>query len=122
MMHAGRGLRNSLVLGNIFRFACSKYKLTYSVANNLPPEILSYIFLLGVEQAEHDLDMAASRSKKRRSPRAIPFTLPVSQVCRRWRKIANAATLVSSYLPKICLLTCSQWTHIGFSDDRPHNL
>ncbi|KAF8322759.1 uncharacterized protein EI90DRAFT_2473315 [Cantharellus anzutake] len=66
-------------------------------ANKLLPEILSYIFLLGVEQAEYDLDMAESDSESEEGEPAldpIPFNLLVSQVCRRWRTIAiNTATL-----------------------------
>ena len=70
------------------------------IANKLPPEVLSYIFLLGVEQAEYELEMADSESEDEEEELPhdpVPFNLLVSQVCRRWRTIAiNTATLVSS--------------------------
>ena len=76
--------------------------MSLCLANKLPPEVLSYIFLLGVEQIEYELEMAESEPEddEEEPPQDIvPFNLLVSQVCRRWRTIAiNTATLVSSSL------------------------
>ena len=66
--------------------------------NNIPPELLSYIFVVGTlakdeegnndSLTEIDLDFLESSSSLESSESFLPFRLLVSNICRHWRNIA----------------------------------
>ncbi|KAF9516624.1 hypothetical protein BS47DRAFT_1380851 [Hydnum rufescens UP504] len=76
--------------------------------NKLHPEILSYIFQLGVEQEERDSEDVenSSYNSSNDEPEGRTFAELVSHVSRHWRAVA--------------LDTAVLWTKVDFSDPPPH--
>ncbi|CAL1713109.1 unnamed protein product [Somion occarium] len=75
------------------------------IINQLPPELLAYIFQLGVEleaEGEDDEDLFSDISSETEEEKPyLPFEVLVSHVCKHWRDIATN-------LPNL-------WTSIDFA-------
>ena len=72
--------------------------------NNLPNELLSYIFILGseAEESDHDEDAEEDEEDEEDAPSEHrlyhPFKVLVSHVCRRWRVVVIEIPTLWAYL------------------------